>query len=466
MLFLLVLLYVIPLFLIAVYKIVVKGKWEWVIFFFILYLPFYITILSIVYQSTGSVLLVNVFQYLKELMLLLAGISWLVYQRNVFEYTFRIQLIDKLFLAFYLLCFVFLIAPIGSADFITKAIYFKNVLIMGLLYFFGRNTTLRDGEYRNLFLILIFLFIAAFGVNIFETLIQTHSQNLTGYALYNSVINNTEPSGNYGLTWSFETQTTGMRLASFFSNPLELASSCLLGFSVGLIGYLTSKREQSWVFILMMLATIGSLFSAASRASFASFFIQLSFIAIIFRLYGLIKIGIALFVSLVSYIIFFASDELYYFVIDTLTFENASSLGHVVAWFEALDQMIVAPLGSGLATSGNASTVTDELRIGGENQFLIFGVQLGVLGMLLYTAILATGIWTAVKAFKIADNTHLARIAFIGATTKVGLLLPLFTANAELYAFVSWISWWMIGLSVKTYISCSFNQNSIVESNS
>ena len=128
--------------------------------------------------------------------------------------------------------------------------------------------------------------------------------------------------------------------------------------------------------------------------------------------------------------------------------------------------MIVAPLGSGLATSGNASTVTDELRIGGENQFLIFGVQLGVLGMLLYTAILATGIWTAVKAFKIADNTHLARIAFIGATTKVGLLLPLFTANAELYAFVSWISWWMIGLSVKTYISCSFNQNSIVESNS
>ncbi|WP_317048530.1 O-antigen ligase family protein [Echinicola strongylocentroti] len=325
---------------------------------------------------------------------------------------------------------------------------------MGLVYFLGRNSSLSDREYRSLFLIVLVLFLSAFGLNIIEKLAGIHFQNMTGYAQYNRVINDVEPSGNFGLTWTFETQAGGMRLASFFSDPLELASSCLFGFSVGLIGYLTSKRQQSWVFIVLMLLAMGSLSFAASRASFGSFFIMLCFIALIFRLYGLIKFGLLLFSAFVIYVIGFASDEFYYFVVDTITFENASSVGHVLAWLEAIDQMVAAPLGSGLATSGNAGGVTDELRIGGENQFLIFGVQLGVVGMLLYIAILFAGIWTAVQAFRKADDTHLARIAFIAATTKVALLLPLFTANAELYAFVSWTSWWMIGLSVKTYNQC------------
>ena len=147
----------------------------------------------------------------------------------------------------------------------------------------------------------------------------------------------------------------------------------------------------------------------------------------IFRLYGLIKFGLMLILGFVIYVVYFSSDEFYYFVVDTLTFENASSMGHLLAWIEAFNQMVIAPLGSGLATSGNASGVTDELRIGGENQFLIFGVQLGVLGMLLYIAILATGIWTAIQAFRYSKDTHLARIAFVAATVKVGLLLPLFT---------------------------------------
>ncbi len=42
-------------------------------------------------------------------------------------------------------------------------------------------------------------------------------------------------------------------------------------------------------------------------------------------------------------------------------------------------------------------------------------------------------------------------MAFLAATVKVALLLPLFTANAELYAYVSWLTWWMVGFSVREY---------------
>ncbi len=444
---------------ITVNKIVFETKWEWVIIFMSLYLPFYISILSIVYQATGSPFFVSIFQYLKEFVLLISLLSFVFYQRNLFDYPFRLQITDKLFLAFYGLGLVFLFLPIGPANMLTKALYFKNVLMMGMLYFLGRNTNFSDLDYRVLFKSIMLIFVAALGLNLFEKLVGLHFQNITGYALFNQAINNVEPSGNYDLTWTFETQTGGMRLASFFSDPLELASSCLLGFSLGLIGYLSSKRAQSWIFILVILVSIGSLFFAASRASFASFFIMLIFIAVIFRLYGLIKLGAALLASFVVFVFIFASDEFYYFVVDTITFENASSVGHVIAWLEALNQMVVAPFGSGLATSGNVGSVSDELRIGGENQFLVFGVQLGFLGMFLYILILGMGIWTGIKVFRDSKNTHIARIAFIAATVKVGLLLPLFTANAELYAFVSWLTWWMVGLSVKEYNKLKYQKS-------
>jgi hypothetical protein len=113
--------------------------------------------------------------------------------------------------------------------------------------------------------------------------------------------------------------------------------------------------------------------------------------------------------------------------------------------------MVANPLGIGLAMSGNAGSVTDELRVGGENQFLIYGVQLGWLGMLLYILTMATGVVLSLRVFYRTENTMVARLAFVGAVTKVGLLLPLFTANAEMYTYVAWMSWWMFGFSVKEF---------------
>lgn len=138
-------------------------------------------------------------------------------------------------------------------------------------------------------------------------------------------------------------------------------------------------------------------------------------------------------------------------MLDTITFENSSSLGHVVEWLLALDSMVANPLGIGLAMSGNFGSVEDELRVGGENQFLIYGVQLGWIGMMLYIVALATGIRNSIRVFHSTENTSIARVAFTGAVVKVGLLLPLFTANVEIYTYVSWITWWMIGFSINEY---------------
>ncbi|MEX2593002.1 MAG: O-antigen ligase family protein [Anditalea sp.] len=416
-----------------------------------LYLPFYITILSIVYQATGSTVVVSIFQYLKELVLVLGIASFVLYQRDPFRYVLNLNIVDKLFIAFLGLATIYLFLPLGEASFINKLLYLKNTLLMGVLYFLGRNTFFNKGQIALLFTCIMIIAVAAFVLNVFETVVGIHFQNFTGYALFNYVINGMEPTGNYGLAWTFETQTSAMRLASFFSNPLELASSCLLGFSTGLIWYLTTKRQEGGFYVFVMMVSVGSLFFSSSRAAFAAFFIMVFFIALVFKLYRLLAIGALVFALFVLYVLFLASDDFYYFVYDTITFQNASSVGHVLEWLMALESMILNPEGIGLAMSGNVGSVEDELRVGGENQFLIYGVQLGVVGMFLYIAVLLLGISKSLKVFRKSPDVYKARIAFVAAVTKFGLLLPLFTANAELYLYVSLLTWWMLGYSMTEY---------------
>lgn len=450
-LFLLVLVYVSVLLFVTIKRIVFEGEWEFIIFFMILFLPFYISILSIVYQATGSEIVVAVFQYVKELLLLTALLGFLFYQKNFWLYPFRLNVVDKLFMAFFALATVYLFLPLGEATFLNKLLYLKNTLLIGAFYFLGRNTNFDSGKIDQVFSWIMVIAIAAFCLNVVEKVIGIHFQNLTGYALFNFAINGIEPSGNYGLSWTFETQTTSMRLASFFSDPLEMASSSLLAFTTGLIWYLSRKREESWFYLIVMAAALGSLFFSASRAAFGAFFVMLFFIALVFRLYRLLALGTIMLLFFFVYVLYFASDDFYYFVYDTLTFQNASSVGHLVEWFLALDAMIANPEGLGLAMSGNTGSVEDEVRVGGENQFLIYGVQLGVLGMILYILVLGVGIYKSLLVFRHSKDTSVARVAFVAATTKFGLLLPLFTANAELYAYVSLTTWWMMGYSLTAY---------------
>lgn len=450
-LFILALLGYVPLLYFTLKAIAFKGKWEYAVFFLAAYLPFHITFLSIVFQATNSTLAVTFFQLAKDLVVILSVLSFIIYNKKIFEYSFRFNAIDRVFLAFLGLALLFLVLPIGETGFVNKLLYFKNMLVPAMVYFVGRNTRFEDREVGRLFKVIFIIAISAFGVNVLEALSNTHLQQYTGYALFNQVFNNMELSGNFGLSWTFETQAVTKRFASFFSDPLEMASSVLLGFAAGLIWFLTSKREDAFPYIMVMLCSMGSLFFSSSRAAFAAFFIMIFFIALIFKLNKLILFGFGLFMTFVVFVIFFASEDFYYFVIDTLTFQNASSVGHVVEWLVALESMIENPFGVGLAMSGNSGSVTDEARIGGENQFLIYGVQLGFLGMVLYILLLVFGISRSIKVFRMTDNVMSARIAFTAAAVKTGLLLPLFTANAELYAYVSWISWWMIGYTMNEY---------------
>lgn len=441
-------------------EMVFKGKWFYFIYFLAAYLPFYITSLSVIFLVTGSVELVKLFQILKELIVLISCGVFLFYHRSILDFPIRMQKPDWFLLGFLGLTTLYLFLTLGEASFINKALYYKSILIPGLVYFLGRNTRMTEKEINRVFMILFAVAMGAFLVNLIENFVlNAHLQQFTGYSLYNREINDLETSGNFGLTWTFETQSVTKRLASFFADPLELASSILMGFAAGLIWFLTSKKEFNWFYLLIMACSAGSLIFSASRAAFVSFFVMIFFVSLVFRLYKLIAGGFLVVLLFAGYVLFLASDDFYFLVLDTITFQNSSSLGHVLEWALALDSMISNPFGIGLAMSGNFGSVTDELRVGGENQFLIYGVQLGWIGMILYIFLLAYSIRYCLFVFYNSPHKSIARLAFVGGVVKFGLLLPLFTANVEIYTYVSWLTWWMVGIGVSEYSSLKNQPN-------
>lgn len=385
-------------------------------------------------------------------MVFLTLLSWLFYKRNVFTSPIRLQLTDYLFIALisYALLYVFL--PIGEVSFVNKALYFKNILMLGLMYLLGRLMVLESYQVMNILKIILTVTLMAFVLNVFEKAIDTHFQSLIGYANLNQDMNNIEPAGVDGLNYTFRAESGAKRFASFFANPLELAASMLLGFSAAFILFLNSKTGLSKSkYGIFMILSIGCLLFAYSRASLVAFFLLVFFTAVILGYYRLIIYGAILVLLFFGGIFIFAGDDLRYFVTDTFSLADQSSLGHVVEWLEGIDSMISNPLGIGLGTSGNAGGVNEELKVGGENQFIVFGVQLGVPFLILYITLICSAIYTSVKSFRVARNVSSLVIPFIASSLKFAFLLPLLTANAETYLYVAYLSWWMVGYSVQSF---------------
>lgn len=379
-------------------------------------------------------------------------LSWLLYKKNVFTNPIRLQPTDYFFIALlaYALLYVFL--PFGDVSFLNKALYYKNILMLGLMYFLGRVMVLEPHQVMNILRIILTVTVLAFMFNLFEKAIDTHFQTFIGYANLYQDINGIEPAGVHGLTYTFGAESGAKRFAAFFENPLGLAAAMLISFSAAFFLFLNSKiKVRRYQYGVLAMISIGSLLFAYSRSSLMGLFLLIFFIAIILGYYKLILYGFMIVVLFFGAIFLFAGDDLRYFIIDTFSLADASSLGHVVEWIEGIESIASNPFGIGLGTSGNAGGVNEDLKIGGENQFIVFGVQLGVPFLMLYISLIFSSIYYSVKAFKVRNTISERAIPFVAATFKFAFLLPLMTANAETYLYVAYLSWWMVGYSIQLY---------------
>ena len=433
-----------------------KGEFKYLLYYCILFLPVYTVFLNIIYVGFRLPILNQILQYSKEALIFSGAILIIFGSKDLTNRKWEFGLLDKLVFSFVLLSGLYVILPIGEASTINKLIYFKNLLLIPTFYLFGRNVKLSFKDWKVGFHLFLGLTLLTTIVVVFEKAFGYHLHALIDSPLYHSEMKDLDLKGVFGIGFTFEAQGGRPRYASLYANPLELSASMLLVGAYTIYMLLSVKHSTNkLIYSLFLTLGVVAMLFAYSRATFVAFFGMLLFMAFQLKYYRIIVsvlVGAAFFVL---YFVFLASDDLRYFVVDTITFQNSSSITHIIDWLEAIESMVNNPLGIGLGTSGNMGGVETDLIVGGENQFLIYGVQMGFVSAILYAMILFIGIRHCYMGKKLGLSKEEQLVPFVAASVKFGLLLPLLTANVEAYLFISLVSWWMIGQGESLFLSYS-----------
>ncbi len=429
-----------------------KSKMQGLLVFLIFGLPIYINTMSVSF-AFGLAKAIPFLQFFKEFIVV---ISCVIIAFSVHEYKkIKLHFIDKLVIFFFLYTLAYFILPVGTYSIFFKLLAFKNIAFFPLLYFIGRFVNFKQLHLNKMYAFVLFVIIVAFAVALIEKYTNTHLHAFTGYADYNLKFFDTEPTGKYGLGWTFETESGSKRFGSIFSNPLEFAAAIIVALAIAL-GVMTRKQEKLGIYmdsfhVLALFASFCCILFAASRAAFVSYFL------VIYVYAWIAKMKKTLFyfhvLSLMIVILFFAfvEGDLYDYVMNTITFTNTSSIGHVIEWLNGLEAMIEKPLGLGLGESGRVANASGD-NIGGENQLVIIGVQAGVIAMFTYLTIYIAILVLGLKQLKLVKGQFYT-LALITVLLKVGLFIPMFTANIDAYIYVSFLSWFLSGLMVNFYQS-------------
>ncbi|MFZ9208921.1 MAG: O-antigen ligase family protein [Sediminibacterium sp.] len=422
----------------ALYK-----KREQGIFLFIVFgLPIYTISLSVSYMF-GLEKLIPFFQLFKEASILL----FLLYAITNLKSGNNWTSVDKLMFSFLFINILYAVLPIGTYTFFERLVALKSLSFFPLVYFTGRLLNKDHIHMHWVYTLIGLLTIAVAGVLAIELLTYTHIQSISGYAGFNDHFFDQDPSGSYGLTWTFEIENGMKRFASLFSTPLELAAASLISLAAVAAMVTTSDNKIS-LNSFTAIALVASMFCvsfALSRASFASYCIMLYVYAILTKKKLLLQLihTAALTAAGILVLISFNNDFVD-FIINSITFTNASSVGHLIEWANGLESIIKNPLGIGLGNAGRISGFSG-YNVGGENQFIIIGVQTGIITAVIYIAIYFMVMRRALQLFK-TQTGKIRRLALFIFLVKVGMLIPLFTSEAESYIYISYITWILTGL--------------------
>ncbi len=435
-----------------------KKEIKGLLIFIIAGLPIYINALSVTYMY-GFEKAIPFMQSFKEVCVFLAfGMVILDLKKRP-----KFHIVDKLIIVFFCSTLLYLFLPIGGQDFYNRLIGFKALSIFPIIYFTGRLCRFRSVNINQIYSYICLISIVAAIVLFFEVFFYQHLHTRTGFMEFSSRYFNAEPSGNYGLIWTFETETGFKRFGSIFSSPLELSAASIVALSV-LLALATNKHykiDLSNFYVISFIATLFCVVFAVSRASFINYFILIYFYAHISRNRKLVIYSHLIVACAIIYIAFFLEGTLFEFIVSTLRFENASSLGHLLEWINGFNAMISHPLGLGLGTSGRVSMDSED-HVGGENQLLIIGVQVGIAALIVYLWIYIELIRTGLKSLKTAIGKKKKLIMCV-VLLKIGLVIPLFTSYIDTFNYITYLSYFLSGLMINMimYESTANAANSI-----
>ena len=435
---------------VVAFREVLKGNRAGILIFLIFGLSMYTTAMSVVFLL-GLKDIIPFLQPFKEILV----ITVLILNVAALKFRPRFHIIDYLILAYLLYIIIYAILPIGDQSFVNRLMALKSISFYIVVYFAGRFFDPKTVYINKYFNYIILLTIAAGAVLLVEVAAQSPLQFHSGYFDYSYYFFNLERDGAFGLERTFLSLDSGyIRFASFFTSPLEHAAAALVALAV-IAGLYTSDDNKFNINGIGMLALGASLLSilfAVSRAPLVSYFIMIYVYALITKRKLIVNTIQAVFGLAAIYIVFMffqfenRQGGIMTVILNTIDFSDPSSVGHLEQWAEGIASIIQHPFGIGLGSSGRVGATLNE-NIGGENQFIIIGVQAGVIALVLYLIALIMFIKISLKWLPSLKGKE-RKVCMTVFLIKIGFLISTFTTEIESSSYLSYMNWFLSGLLI------------------
>ncbi|MGH7529239.1 MAG: O-antigen ligase family protein [Gemmatimonadales bacterium] len=143
-----------------------------------------------------------------------------------------------------------------------------------------------------------------------------------------------------------------------------------------------------------------------------------------------------------------AVPEFAAFLWQTLTWETGSSVAHLEDWGEGFTHLVEQPLGAGIGAGGLTAARFGLTPLAADSQYFKYAVEMGVLGLLLYLAIIAGIIAAAIRALRRTDSEAARAVALVTGVAALGLVLNGATTVPLGTPFFSYVFFWLAGTTV------------------
>ncbi|HZF74007.1 MAG TPA: O-antigen ligase family protein [Gemmatimonadaceae bacterium] len=331
---------------------------------------------------------------------------------------------------------------------------FRDAAFVLLLYFVGRATPEAATSSRYLRALFVVGIITS-GIAILERLLVTPEMLvLLGAARYlqDFIGAGVGASGNlYGLPDNYWTSLGShlvTRAGSTYLSAQGFAIPFLLIMPAATLFVTTPDRTRSRLAWLGYAVTWVGLLLTLTRMTILACLLQTIIILSMRRRWSTL-VRSAVMAVLVSCVALIALPGLAAFAWDTVTWQTGSSVSHLHDWREGLENFSRYPLGVGLGAADIIAWRFGITPLAGDNQYLRFAVELGIVGLGLHLAILAGAITTGANAWSRARLQPVRDTGLLVALTALGIAMNAWTAGVFNATLLTYVFFWLLG-SVST----------------
>lgn len=260
-------------------------------------------------------------------------------------------------------------------------------------------------------------------------------------------------AGNeYGLPMNYWTDVGGVviqRAGSVFLSGQGFAVPFLLLFPAVLVWALDRSDRRPRHYAAVALAFTGLLLTI-TRATIIVALIQVILYVTVkkrpeWAVLGLVAAASAILITIVAFPSFGV------FLWRTLTWQEASAASHAAAWSSGVEAFFQRPWGWGLGTTDQTAVRAGLTPITGDNLYLKYAVEMGVIGLGLLVALLFTLAATGYRLLSRARTANHRRLGLIVFLTTAGIAINGIPAAVFNSVPLAWLYFLVSGAAVTVW---------------